>query len=347
MWDGKVSRINAVQHRIELTSPDVRSIQLAPFYIGQEGREFEGDEIDRLLRMHAIEPEKNWIGSAGRVGFQEEWISTLLHRLPKTLYRQRQGGLSDSKDAQMYLLTSRCWIIFDARCGFKMLESSSRKKNIQIKWHSPRIEDSSVSSVRCFASNAPGTIQHFMDVLLATAERQIHLSYLEDIIIFLKSPWKDVKLLLQVLGLLSPTGAALKLENWFFFTYSIGYLGHILRHSKLEIAKRTFDAPCYWKNCVPWWNFDYSLLPWRFLSIHIDLPLNLLEAQQKLRKNQLPTSSDHDDEERVTLTTLQECLIFPRIFARPCAKEADTSQRLMPLTDDLEPSYFRNSRTDD
>lgn len=66
MWDGHVSLIEPLQHRIELQHSKDFSLHSTPYRGTAKAREFETQELDRMLAMDMIEPpEAEWVSPIG------------------------------------------------------------------------------------------------------------------------------------------------------------------------------------------------------------------------------------------------------------------------------------------
>lgn len=61
--------------------------------------------------------------------------------------------------------------------------------------------------------NAPGTFQYAMDVILSTIQWKVSLMYLDDIVIFSRSPKAHMKNFRLVLALLQNGGVTIKLKK--------------------------------------------------------------------------------------------------------------------------------------
>lgn len=90
--------------------------------------------------------------------------------------------------------------------------------------------------------NAPGTFQRTMDVILSTVKWQFALVYLDDIVVFSRTPVEHIDHVRHVLTLLHDDGVILKLKKCRFFTDTIDYLSHVIRPRRSEIASHTTDA---------------------------------------------------------------------------------------------------------
>lgn len=71
MPDGRLCWIAIAKDHIELTSPDIRSINFAPYPARPEAREFKNTEIDKMLEMNVNELA------------QLEWDSPIMFALKK------------------------------------------------------------------------------------------------------------------------------------------------------------------------------------------------------------------------------------------------------------------------
>ena len=77
-------------------------------------------------------------------------------------------------------------------------------------------------------TNAPATFQHLMENCLGDLHLNWCIIYLDDIIIYSKTPEEHVKRLEAVFRKLSKAGLKLKPSKYEFFKSEITYLGHIV-----------------------------------------------------------------------------------------------------------------------
>lgn len=68
-----------------------------------------------------------------------------------------------------------------------------------------------------------------MDDILSSVKRRFALVYLEDTVVFLRSPRDEINYVEQISSLLRDAGVILKLKNCSFFTGTIDYRGHVVR----------------------------------------------------------------------------------------------------------------------
>ena len=93
--------------------------------------------------------------------------------------------------------------------------------------------------------NAPATFQCLMESCLGDMHLKWCIIYLDDIIIFSKTPGKHIQRLRSVFEKLSATGLQLKPSKCEFFKSCITYLGHVLSKDGIETnQKKTTAIQC-------------------------------------------------------------------------------------------------------
>lgn len=80
--------------------------------------------------------------------------------------------------------------------------------------------------------------------MLFSVKWKFALFYLDDIVIFSRTPREHINHTQLVLSLLMGTGVTLKLKSCPFSTNKIDFLGHVIRPGRLEVANRTTDGIC-------------------------------------------------------------------------------------------------------
>lgn len=90
--------------------------------------------------------------------------------------------------------------------------------------------------------NVPGTFQLKMDVVLSTVKWNFAIVFLEDIIVFSKSPDEHIEQVSEIFFLLCDASVTLKLKTCRFFSDAIDNLSHVKRPIRLEIATYTTNA---------------------------------------------------------------------------------------------------------
>jgi len=90
--------------------------------------------------------------------------------------------------------------------------------------------------------NAPATFQRAMDMILAGEKWQICLVYLDDVIVFSRSPEEHLQHLDEVLTLLGKAGVTLKARKCHFFQEEVEYLGHVIRPGRVHVLGKNLRA---------------------------------------------------------------------------------------------------------
>jgi Reverse transcriptase (RNA-dependent DNA polymerase) len=90
--------------------------------------------------------------------------------------------------------------------------------------------------------NAPATFQRFVDINLSGLTRKTCLVYLDDIIVFSKTPAEQIAHFDAVLNRLYLAGLTLNLNKCHFFNETLDYLGHVIRPGQLSVAEKTTAA---------------------------------------------------------------------------------------------------------
>ena len=90
--------------------------------------------------------------------------------------------------------------------------------------------------------NAPATFQRTLDIVLSPAKWRFCIVYIDDIIVFSKSPTEHLNYIDHVIGLLHNDGLSLKLNKCSFMEDKIEYLGHIITPGRLQVANKVVKA---------------------------------------------------------------------------------------------------------
>ena len=90
-------------------------------------------------------------------------------------------------------------------------------------------------------TNAPATFQHLMESCLGEMHLKWCIIYLDDIIVFSKTPEEHIERLRGVFEKLSAAGLRLKPNKCEFFK-SLVTLGHIVSKNGIETDPKKFDA---------------------------------------------------------------------------------------------------------
>ena len=95
-------------------------------------------------------------------------------------------------------------------------------------------------------TNAPATFQHLMESCLGDYHLKYCIIYLDDIIIFSKTPEEHINRLRKVLEKLDEAGLRLKLSKCEFFKDRLEYLGHIVSKDGIETNPKKIMAIVKW-----------------------------------------------------------------------------------------------------
>ena len=95
-------------------------------------------------------------------------------------------------------------------------------------------------------TNAPATFQHLMESCLGEMHLKWCIIYLDDIIVFSKTPEEHIERLRGVFEKLSAAGLRLKLSKCEFFKSQVTYLGHIVSKNGIETDPKKIDAIKKW-----------------------------------------------------------------------------------------------------
>ena len=85
--------------------------------------------------------------------------------------------------------------------------------------------------------NAPASFQRLMESCSGDLHLWWHIIYLDDIIIFSKTPGKHIEHLWGVFQKLTETGLKLKPSKCLLFHTKISYLGHIISMDRIETSQ--------------------------------------------------------------------------------------------------------------
>ena len=95
-------------------------------------------------------------------------------------------------------------------------------------------------------TNAPATFQRLMESCLGDLHLKYCIIYLDDIIIFLKTPGEHLKQLRSVFEKLDEAGLRLKPGKCEFFRPQLEYLGHVVSKEGIETNPKKMAAIVNW-----------------------------------------------------------------------------------------------------
>ena len=97
-------------------------------------------------------------------------------------------------------------------------------------------------------TNSPATFQRLMESCLGDLHLRYCIIYLDDIIIFSKTPEEHLKRLCSVFEKLDEAGLRLKPGKCKFFKPQLEYLGHVVSKVGIETNPKTIVAIVNWPN---------------------------------------------------------------------------------------------------
>ena len=95
-------------------------------------------------------------------------------------------------------------------------------------------------------TNAPATFQRLMESCLSDLHLKYCIIYLDDIIIFLKTPEDHIKRLRRVFQKIDEAGLHLKPSKCKFFKKRVEYLGHIVSKNGIETNPKNIKDIINW-----------------------------------------------------------------------------------------------------
>jgi Reverse transcriptase (RNA-dependent DNA polymerase)/RNase H-like domain found in reverse transcriptase len=174
-------------------------------------------------------------------------------------------------------------------------------------------------------SNAPATFQRFVDITLSGLTWKSCLVYLDDIIVFSRTPAEHMAHLDAVFHRLYRAGLTLILNKCHFFKDTVDYLGHVIRPGQLSVTEKNTAAlkdMTHTTTQTELLSFlDLCNVYRRFFKgfAKIAAPLNIL-----LRKGETPQLSPLSPEMVFTFDTLRASILHPPILALPRIEGAFT-----------------------
>ena len=139
-------------------------------------------------------------------------------------------------------------------------------------------------------TNAPATFQHLMESCLGKMHLKWCIIYLDDIIVFSKTPEEHIQRLTGVFKKLSAAGLQLKPSKCEFFKSQIAYLGHIVSKDEIETDPKKITAIREWPipktvtEVQSFWGFTNYYCKFKPRYAHIAPPINQLVSGETANK---------------------------------------------------------------
>ena len=317
MWNGRLGQVHSTAHRIDLI-PGQTPVHCQPYRAGPNARALESTEIQRMLQAKVIEPTTS------------EWASPIvLVAKPDGSTRfcvdYRRLNAITVRDSYPLPRMDECIDSLGDANIFTTLDCNSGYWQIPV-----RPEDREKTTFTSHEGlyrflrmpfglrNAPATFQRFVDITLSGLTWKTCLVYLDDIIVFSKTPSEHMAHLDTVLHRLYRAGLTLNLKKCHFFKETVDYLGHVIRPGHLSVAEKNTAALKVAKHPTTQTELRSFLglcnVYRRFVKgfSKIAAPLNLL-----LRKGETPQLGPLSSEQVSAFETLRDALLNPPILALP------------------------------
>ena len=152
-------------------------------------------------------------------------------------------------------------------------------------------------------TNAPATFQHLMETCLGEIHLKWCIIYLDDIIVFSKTPEEHTERLRGVFEKLSAVGLRLKLSKCEFFKSWVTYLGHTVSKNGIKTDPKKIEAIKKWpvpKTVTEVWSFlGFTNYHCKFIPKYVQIarPINQL------------VSGENASEKKALVEWTEECQI--------------------------------------
>ena len=241
MWSGDLGTISVTKHRIDLEE-DSRPVFQQPYRSGLKARQFERDEVNRMLAAKVIEPSSSeWASPVvivakkdGTFRFCVDYRKLNAVTLRDSYPLPRMDEYIDSLGEATVFTT------LDCNSGYWQIEMDERDRD--------KTTFTSHAGLYRFMrmpfglKNAPATFQRAVDIILSRVKWQCALVYIDDVIVYSRTIEEHFSHVREVLTLLRQSGITLKLRKCAFFESSVEYLGHVIRPGRLEVANANIES---------------------------------------------------------------------------------------------------------
>ena len=316
LWSGRIGRIRATKHRIELT-PGAQPVHQAPYRAGHKNRDLERKEIEKMLAAGVIEPA------------QSEWASPVVivpkkggdprfcvdYRKLNAVTVRDSYPLPRMDECIDSLGDARVFTTLDALSGYWQIDiaDEDRDKTAFTSHHGLYRYTRMPFGLR----NAPATFQRAIDIILSRVKWRTALVYLDDIIVYSPDAESHFDHLKEVLQLLHQAGITLKLKKCQFFQDKVEYLGHIIQPGQLRVNSHTTEGL---KHCLPPTNQTELRSFLGMCNVYRRFVPNFARIAAPLSvrtgKNQ-PSEFQLDEAGLEAFNTLREHLLNPPVLALP------------------------------
>ena len=243
--DLELGRTNLVKHEIKLTNyvPFKERYRRIPPHQYEEVRR----HLDEMLRMGAIRRSNS------------PWASAVV------LVRKKDGALRfcidlrklnerNVKDAYSLPRIEDSLDVLNGSCIFTSIDLKSGYWQVELDEKSIPLTAFTVGPLGFYEcvrmpfglTNAPATFQRLMESCLSDLHLNWCIIYLDDVIVFSKTPEEHIARLEAVFKKISDAGLKLKPSKCEFFKKRIHYLGHIVSNKGIETDPKKIEAIVNW-----------------------------------------------------------------------------------------------------
>jgi hypothetical protein len=324
MWNGRLGQVHSTAHRIDLIT-EQKPVHCQPYRAGPESRALESAEIQQMLKAEVIEPATSeWASPIVLVAkpdgstrfcvdYRRLHAVTVRYSYPLPRMDECIDSLGDAKISTTLDCNYGYWKIL---VRLEDREKTTFTSHKGLYWF---------LRMPFGLRNAPATFQRFVDITLSGLTWKTCLVYLDDIIVFSKTPTEHMAHLDAVLHRLYRAGRTLNLKKCHFFKETVDYLGHVIRPGQLSVAEKnttTLKSTNHPTTQTELRSFlGLCNVYRRFVRgfAKIAAQLNLL-----LRKGETPQHGPLSSEQVTAFDTLRNALLNPPILALPRIESAFT-----------------------
>jgi len=240
-WGSNLGLIRGAEHRIRL-KPGAVPVRQHPYKARPLAREREKAKVERRRSMGVIEPSTGeWAIPVvmvpqhdGSVRFCMDYRKLNLMAVKDAYPIPRMDECIDS------LRDARVFSTLDCNAGYWQIPVAEKNRHLTASTcHSGAWKCVRLPFGVC---NAHATFQRSMDMILAGVKWQICLVYLDDAIVFSRSPEEHLQHLDEVLTRLGKAGVTLKAAKCHLFPEEVEYLGHVIRPGRVHVLEKNLRA---------------------------------------------------------------------------------------------------------
>jgi len=242
MWSGQaLGAFKATRHHMELT-PGAKSVRVPTRQAGPKALEAEAAEVELQLAADVIEPTSSeWGFPVVLVPKKDGTLRFCVnYRLLIAVCKRDSYPLPRMDECIDSLGEVRVYSILDYNAGYwqVLIADGDREKTAFVchkgAYHYKRMPFG--------LTNTPATFQRALDFIQSGVKWQSCVVYLDDVIVYSKTPKAHVKHLDEVLVLLRAAGVTLTLPKCRCFRTTVEYLGNEITSGRLGVLQAHTEA---------------------------------------------------------------------------------------------------------